>query len=417
MRILHVVHGYPPEHSGGTEQYTRLLAEEQVSGGHQVTVFYRRWAEGVGEAGRDTPAPQLRAAWNGPFTPSRRFLATFGDAYIARSLERVLKETSPDVIHVQHLMGMPAAVAGAISQLGAPTVITLHDYWWVCANAQLVTNYSQRVCGGPRGYVNCALCAIARGGLGWAWPAIPIVAPLLAWRRYLLARLLRGASRLIAPSEFVRSWYVEEGVPAERIEVVPHGVECNPGALRRGRQTQDTVRIACFGGLTWQKGVHVLVEAFSAVDGPAELWIAGDETSDDAYMARLRDLASPNVRFLGQLSREEVWEKLTKVDVLVVPSLWYETFSLIVHEAFSVGLPVIASNLGALAEAVRDGVDGLLVPPGDVEAWRAALQRAVEEPGWLAALGAGARPPLTMSEHAARLQPLYAKLVDRNHRA
>ena len=91
-------------------------------------------------------------------------------------------------------------------------------------------------------------------------------------------------------------------------------------------------------------------------------------------------MAGPRVRFMGELSREQVWGCLAKVDVLVVPSLWYEAFSLIAHEAFLAGIPVIASRLGALAEVVQDGVDGLLVPPSDVSAWTATLQRLVDEP-------------------------------------
>ncbi|MFN3763518.1 MAG: glycosyltransferase, partial [Anaerolineae bacterium] len=125
-------------------------------------------------------------------------------------------------------------------------------------------------------------------------------------------------------------------------------------------------------------------------------------------------LASPNVRFLGRLNREGVWNTLAQVDVVTVPSLWYETFSFLISEAFAAGRPVLASRLGALADRVRDGVDGLLLPPGDVAAWRSAIQRLIDDPDLLPRLRANVRPPMTMEEHVERLEALYAQIVDRN---
>jgi glycosyltransferase involved in cell wall biosynthesis len=171
------------------------------------------------------------------------------------------------------------------------------------------------------------------------------------------------------------------------------------------------VRFAYIGGLSWQKGVHVLVEAFRGLQGACELWIAGDESFDPPYVARMRAQAVPGVRFLGRLTREQVWETLAQVDVAVVPTLWYETFSFIVSEAFAAGLPVVASRLGPLADRVRDGVDGLLLPPGDVAAWRTALQRLISEPALLAGLRTNVRPPLTLEEHTEQIEALYTRLV------
>ncbi len=170
-------------------------------------------------------------------------------------------------------------------------------------------------------------------------------------------------------------------------------------------------RFAYFGGLAWQKGVHVLIEAFNRLPDGSELWIAGDESADPAYTNSLRASAGPGVRFLGALSMAQVWDTLGQVDVVVIPSLWYETFSLIAHEAFAAGRPVAASRLGALAEVVHDGVDGLMVTPGDVAAWHRALQRLSEAPELRAKLCAGIRPPLTLQEHTTRLEAIYTEIL------
>jgi glycosyltransferase involved in cell wall biosynthesis len=410
VRLLYVVHQYLPDHVGGTELYTCWLAGEMARQGHQVAVFYRREKKGSAIEHRIDGDVQVWGTRAGSIGPTRRFLATFGEASLRRAWKQVLEEWNPDLVHIQHLMGLPVSLIRAFRPRRIPYVVTLWDYWWLCPNAQLLTNYSGEVCEGPR-YWNCARCMLARAGFPGLWPAIPFLAGLAAWRNRLLRGVLDRARVLIAPTEFVQRWYAAHGVPEEKIVVLAPGLDNSMLPPQPPRPADDTVRFAYIGGLSWQKGVHVLVEAFSGVQGEAELWVAGDESFDPAYVSRLKALATPNVRFLGRLDRKGVWETLTQVDVVVVPSLWYETFSFLISEAFAAGLPVLASRLGALADRVRDGVDGLLLPPGDVAAWRAAMQRLLDEPDLLPRLRAGVRPPMTMEEHVDRLEALYAGCV------
>ena len=98
MRILHLAHQYPPECVGGTELYTQSVSQALARRGHQVSLFYRRSADGVGQVSRTESDVQIWAAWNGPLKPTRRFLITFGDPPIVRALERVLDETNPDQV-------------------------------------------------------------------------------------------------------------------------------------------------------------------------------------------------------------------------------------------------------------------------------------------------------------------------------
>ena len=155
----------------------------------------------------------------------------------------------------------------------------------------------------------------------------------------------------------------------------------------------------------------MLIEAAKRVTGACELWIAGDEQADPAYVAKLRSAAGPQVSFLGKLNRTQLWTCLAQVDALAVPSLWYETFSLITHEAFAAGVPVLASDLGALASAVRNGVNGLLIAPGDVTAWSAALQQLVDEPLYTARLREGIVPAMTTAQHADRMEQIYRAMT------
>jgi len=407
---LYLVHQYPPEHVGGTELYTQSVARMLAGMGHQAGIFYRDHGAGHGlELHRDENVALWRA-WSSPENPTRRFMATFGDVTVERLFERVLDDFRPDLVHVQHLMGLPAQLLRVLLQRRIPYVVTLHDYWWICANAQLLTNDGQQICDGPRLWLNCGRCALARAGMGTLWPAAPVLAPFLAARARLQRQALEQADRLIAPTVFVKTWHVTHGVSADKIEVLPHGIE-GPHLPAHRPRPDGPFRFACIGGLARQKGVHVLIEAFARLTGQAELWVAGSETFDPAYAQRLRSLAGPRVIFMGGLSREQVWSCLAEIDVLAVPSLWYEAFSLIAHEAFVAGVPVVASRLGALAEVVHDGVDGLLVPPGDVDAWAAALQRLADSPELLDRLRVGVRPVTDLMRHVQLLTDVYARAL------
>ena len=416
MRILHLVHQYMPEYVGGTELYTRWLAEGLSALGHQASVFYRAPSDQLILSHRtDAHNVGVGSAGAGVVTPKRRFLAIFGDSHLLTSFQKVLAEESPDLLHIQHLMGLPLSLIDELVRQNIPYIVTLHDYWWVCANAQLLTNYNQTVCDGPRAYWNCARCALARGGKLGLFPALPPLVGLLGWRNWLLRRALAAAARIIAPTRFVADWYAQHGVSAERMTVIPHGLPL-PNTLPvagsditavGGRQSTVSIRFAYIGGLSWQKGVHVLIEAFNDLGEGAELWIAGDESAEPDYVAQLRQSASKRVRFLGRLNREDVWQILANVDAIVMPSVWYESFSIIISEAFSMGVPVIASNIGALADRVQHEKDGLLTPPGDATAMRQTLQRFLDEPDLLAQLQQGIQPIQSIEDHAVEMETVY----------
>lgn len=411
MRILHVVHQYPPAFVGGTELYTQNIAQAQAALGHDVTVVYRDWDTDQGKVIWNDNGVKVWKIWDGPFSASRRLLATFRAPYIDQAFGEILDAAKPDVLHLQHLMGLPTTIGQHWQPHAPPILATLHDYWWFCANAQLVTNDRQNICGGPRAYFNCARCALARANLP-TWPPLqPPMAGIMAYRAHALRRLVSSVDLWIAPTAFVRDIYLQHGFPVDRVKVIPHGwLSKLESGQRLADQKHPTLRFAYVGGLSWQKGLHVLVDAFNSVQGKAELWIVG-KAPDSRYSHQLKRMAGANIKFLGELPHEQVANVLNKVDAVVVPSLWYETFSLLVSEAFAAGKPVIASDIGGLGNRVRDGVDGLLVAPGDVRAWQAALQHLVNQPGQLEELRKNVRPPITLAEHITAIELAYNRLL------
>lgn len=410
MRILHIIHQYLPDHIGGTELYTHWLTRELARRGHEIAIFHRHSADGTGLARRREDGIEIWSAWNGRFQPTDRFLSTFRKPALLDAFAQALDQIQPDVVHVEHLMGLPVSILTALQKRHIPYVVTLWDFWWVCANAQLLTNDTQEICSGPDRFTNCARCVLARSGssaLNLAQPLLPIP---LAHRNRILKNSLSNAAALITPAPFVQKWYANYGIPAERMTVVPPGLDY-PADVPRENEGVRPFRIGYIGGLSWQKGVHVLIKTFAQLPAPAELWIAGDLDFDPGYVAQLRQLAKGDVRFLGKLGRNGVWKMLAQVDVVVVPSLWYETFCFVVSEAFAMGVPAIASDLGVLADRVQDGVDGFLFPPGDDAALAALLRRCLTEPDLLPGLRANIRPGLTVVQHTDQIEAIYENVL------
>ncbi len=121
-----------------------------AAGGHATALFYRTYVDAPRLHERVEGATICYAAAAGPFDPTRRLLATFGDAALQQAWTQVLDRFRPDIVHVNHLMGLPANLLSELRTRKIPYVVTLLDYWWVCANANLLTNYDQTACGGPQ---------------------------------------------------------------------------------------------------------------------------------------------------------------------------------------------------------------------------------------------------------------------------
>jgi glycosyltransferase involved in cell wall biosynthesis len=366
MRVLQIVHQYPPEHIGGVELITQTLAHGLVERGHEVHVLTRAPANPPA-TGTEGGVTVHRLAL--PASPSRRFLAAFNDNTALDATLAILQSVKPDVVHLQHLMGHPLAVVQAIREAGMPYVITLHDYWYACANAQLITNFDERMCDGPAP-AKCGKCAAARAGLP-AWSGIAF-APLMRRRNDRLHDALAGAAAVTMPSQFVRDLFRSLGYDTQRWRVMPYGLDfCS-----QPRKPHEGIRFAYIGGLAKQKGVHVLIEAFNEVPEDRHLFIAGPEHAFPNYVTALKAAARhPNIHFIGAQTRAQVWALLSETDVVVVPAMWHETASLIAREAAAAGCGLIASRMGALTE-VAEANDSKLVAPGDVPALREALLNA-----------------------------------------
>lgn len=415
MRIGLTVHKYPPQSLGGTEVYTASLAAALARAGHTVSVFFPETgldaaAQSTGPGGETlwrVPLPAARAAEN----PAAQFWHTFRDRGIEAEFGRFLRAAQPDVVHFQHVQGVSARLIHLAA--GRPRVATLHDYWYFCANSQLIRP-DHLPCAGPSpGCRNCVDCATARADLEPLRALRPLVALPLAYRNRVLGDAAAEIDRFIAPSAFLRDRYSGQGFPAEKIAVLENGMDLRRLAGAALPAPALRPHFGFLGSLAWQKGAHVLIEAFNRLPpGAASLTIFGSDRAFPAYGAELRALARhPQIRFAGALPFDAVGGALRSLDALVTPSLWYENSPLVIQEAYAVGVPVIASRLGALEEKVQDGVTGRLFPAGDAAALAEVLAEIVRAPEQWAALRRNLVPPPDVDAHAAALVAIYDQLL------
>ena len=221
----------------------------------------------------------------------------------------------------------------------------------------------------------------------------------------------------VAPSRFMAVEFERFGIAAAKVKVSDYGFAPQTSARRMPR-ARATAGWGTVGTLVWHKGVHVLIDAVRALPpGDVELRIFGEPGVFPAYSRELKARAAGlSVRFEGSFDRHAVADVYGDMDVLVVPSLWLENSPLVIHEAFTAGVPVVASRMGGIVDLVRDGDNGLLYEATSPEALANALRSLIEQPGRLAQLAARVQttpPAKTIADDAREWTDTYSELVAR----
>lgn len=417
MRILQVVHWFLPRHVAGSEIYTYQLAQA-LRARHEVAIFCRE--DGHPEAAfyeEDDVHNGLavhRVYHNPPTGPAgllRKALARFHNPQVERSFRRYVQCFRPDIVHFQHLFKLSASLIALTRNLGIPTVITLHDYWLLCYNGQLLRP-GLRVCRGPLGGLRCPGCAEL------AWPSVlrplayPLLWPFFLYRTRVLRRALRRADVIFSPSARLADVFARHGFPAGRILVCDYGVNTSWTESVQ-RIPHPRLRFGYIGTIAPHKGLHVLLDAFNQLESDrAELRIYGDPTTVPSYTAKLREMANESVvRFLGPFNHDELARVFSDLDVLVVPSVWPENSPLTIHEARAARVPVLASDIGGMSELVRKGRAGWLFRAGDAADLARQMRKILDAPEVLTQVRAEVRPVKSIAEHAAELETIYARLA------
>ena len=431
MKIIYVVHGFPPRSRWGTEIYTRALAKE-LSKNHEVYVFYplrNLKGEEYSLNRYDIDSLHLMEIFNSqPFWPTiTNPKLRYVNARIDKKFEVLLDEINPDIVHFQHLIGLSASLIEIVTERRIPRVLTLHDFWFMCPRVQLLRNDCS-ICHGPdeKGE-NCSKCwnkaLVESGAESLARHSLPkrlskvfeLALMAISGSRefkerndYMKSLLLR-VDKIIAPSNFLRSIFIEYGIPEQKIIHSSNGYDLS---VFKGfeKKRSDKLVFGFAGGVVKHKGVHILVEAFNRVKSEnAELRIYGGYDPRSNYFRELQAKAeNDKVMFMGRF--DDVRVPYSEIDVLVVPSICCESFSLVVREAFITQTPVIASNVGALPEFLEDNMTGLLFELGNADDLYEKIQAIIGDPGLIDRFRGNITAPRSIEEQAKELEKLYTDL-------
>lgn len=270
---------------------------------------------------------------------------------MARKLNAVIEEESPDIVNTHNLNGFSVSAWDAVKRHGLPLVHTLHDHYLLCPKSTMFRQgvNCQRRC------ADCLLYSLTRQrGSG-------------------LVDAVVGVSRFILDRHLEFGYFKESSKKA----VIPNSCEPADGPTETTPARRPT-RFGYIGQLAAPKGIEVFLRAAGRIpEGARNFTVAGKGKRE--YEAHLkRDFSGPNVSFVGYTDPSRFF---SGIDVLVVPSLLKESFGRVVIEAYSHGVPVIGTSRGGVEELVREGETGLLFDPDDPGSLDSAISAFLEDPG------------------------------------
>jgi len=334
------------------------------------------------------------------------------DPALAEAFVEFLALLRPDVVHFHHflLFGFEFFTLARKTLPEARIVLTLHEFLTICdANGHMVRKRDGSLCDRPSS-VRCHQCFPDRG-------------PEEFFTRELwVKRHLASIDAFTTPTLFMIDRFAAWGLKRERLFHVANGQrDYSEGGLAAETRAKRN-RFGFFGQLIDAKGVLVILRAVDQlrVEGFVDFVVElnGDnlnfaspecrkEIEDFLAREASQPFARRNVRFNGAYTVDQLGQRMARVDWCVVASVWWEAFALVISEAWMFGRPVIASNVGAMAERVRHEVDGLLFTMGDPTALAQTMRRAASEPNLWSRLTSGVNPPPSREDMVEGFLPIY----------
>ncbi|WP_374307669.1 glycosyltransferase family 4 protein [Dongia sp.] len=414
LKVLHLCHNHPALHPGGTEIFAldlhRALKESNEVNGLFIGCVdenHRRQRPGTVFQGIGPNADEM-LMWTGHF--DNFYLSQIDLHGIVPELTDLLNTVKPDIVHFHHILLMGVEILFLVRRVlpKAKIVLSLHDYYAICAHdGQMVTTTERRPCqqASPDACHRC----------------FPQLEPEhFVLRERHIKTHFSVVDRFLSPSYFLRRRFINWGLAADRIEVLRNArpdPEISPH--RQLRDGEGRNHFAYFGNLNPNKGILVLLDAARILNqrrpGSFRVEIHGGAPfQSDAFKADLAAALAKVEGFVhwhGAYQATEMAGLMRDVDWVVTPSIWWENAPLVIDEAFAQRRPVIASDMGGMAESVRHEVDGLTFRPADAAALADTMERALTEPRLWERLVEGIPQRRTLEACAADHLALYRNLL------
>lgn len=425
MRILKVIHGYPPTYNAGSEVYSQSICET-LAKEHQIHVFTRE----QNEYQLDFKTRQENR--NGvPVTIIN--LAREKDGYehpqVNAAFERLLLRFRADVIHIGHLNHLSLGIVKIAKAHATPILFTLHDFWLMCPRGQFL----QRNFDGTHLYQICdkqenKKCAINCYKMLHTCHPKDAAIDIAYWTSWVARRMaaiheiIPLIDLFIAPSKYLMQRFIDDfGLPATQIKYLDYGFPLHYlKAVTKMEKRPFT--FAYIGTHIPAKGINLLINAFKKIKTPSRLIIWGRSLGQNTVSLQKMSLDSPNpIVFKQEYENANIVQEVFEhSDAIVVPSIWAENAPLVIHEAQACHIPVITADFGGMKEYVHHQVNGLLFEHRNANALANQLQWAVDHPAQMQSLGKhgylynnnGEVPKL--QQHCRKLIHLYHQIILQN---
>lgn len=400
MKICILTYTYSPYSKGGADMYAENISKQLSDKGHEVIVIAAKPTFDKSLSYTIEERDGIKIYWFYPLNVSSFYniakksslmqgiwrlldIWNFHSYYIVK---KILKKEMPDVVHAHTPVGLSPSVFKAVKSLGIPFVFTLHDYYLICPRITLLRSNGD-ICKKPN-----VFCEIYR-----LFNRYPISLPDV----------------IIANSNFTKKIHVD-AFNSKNINVFYCGIEnidyINKDILGvKNYNAASSLNILYIGQLKIHKGVHILIDAFKKIRSEQmHLHIVGDGD----YRIFLEKLSNGDDRimFHGRCSNREILQLYDECDIVVVPSIWYEPFGIVIQEAFRQGVPVIASDIGGIKELIQEGYNGFLFESGNLDQLKNKLDMVMNNPIVLNKMQKNALNSVEkydMTRHIAELEKLY----------
>lgn len=366
QRILVISHAHPDFSLGGGElaAYHLFKAYQQCTEEVEDAWFLARADRGQGPTGRISLRRPSEYLWEQTVSDWLMMRAAHRDSVLSGFAD-LLRALRPTVVHAHHFLHLGLEYLRVIKQVNPEIriLLTLHEFVAICRqNGQMIKARSHQLCY-RESPDECHQC-------------FPEVSAEDFWlRKQIFLDHFSLVDHFISPSQFLRQRYIDWGLPANKISVIENGIPAQerlpPRPLAEG-ETRN--RFGFFGQLNPFKGIDVLLEALHSMKKADRKRIVLEvhgtnlDIQPPEFQARIKELSEPLirsgcVRWVGPYRPEELRQRLAGIDWVVVPSIWWENSPMVIQEAFAAGRPVIASDIGGMAEKVSHLEKGFLIGP------------------------------------------------------
>lgn len=366
--------------------------------------------------------------------------AEYRNNIAAQWFRGILSQFQPDVVHVYHLKNLSAAIIEVCIEQRVPVVFSATDFWLICPTTQLVLP-DFTLCKGPQeDMINCIKHLTALGTDLRIWSILKVIPSSflykIIWglkktkqtnstmianvcavmeRQKYINKQMDRVDRILVTNHFMKDVLIRHRIRSELIQKIPFGIVSPNKSKFQIDPEAHKIKIGFIGTLNYHKGAHILLKAIRCLSEEDSLIVKvyGNQDQFPLYVRLLKRIAKGDqrIKFEGTFANHQIYRIMKGIDILVVPSIWYENTPLVILSAQAFGLPVIATDLGGINEIVTDRKNGFLFKRGDDHQLSKIIQTLIHDRSQLKRLSDNIDSPKSMETYTDEIENIYRSIT------